>query len=182
MNARNRESCRQLFKNWIQKFMILTPDLVLTYYSWKLNISKMRSRRAVYVWREDVRDSIATHGRLWNWYFIGVYAWGGKNDNPLGRKTTSAKRGMLQRLVQCTPFFIPRSHTLRLLPFHYCYVSRALQQLTGQPKLPSIKNHRNGPLFLWLTSVEKKHGNMAVFLCQFRWPPSWQTMIWCTSL
>ena len=30
MNARNRESCRQLFKNQIQKFTVLTPDLVLT--------------------------------------------------------------------------------------------------------------------------------------------------------
>ena len=26
MNARNRDSCRQLFKNRIQKFIILTPD------------------------------------------------------------------------------------------------------------------------------------------------------------
>jgi len=30
MNARNRESCRYLFKNRIQKFIILTPDLDLS--------------------------------------------------------------------------------------------------------------------------------------------------------
>ena len=31
MNGRNRNSCRQIFKKRIQKFILLTLDLVLTY-------------------------------------------------------------------------------------------------------------------------------------------------------
>ena len=31
MNGRNRNACRQIFKKRIQKFILLTLDLVLTY-------------------------------------------------------------------------------------------------------------------------------------------------------
>jgi hypothetical protein len=56
----------------------------------------MRLRMEVYVWREDVRDSNPTLGSLWNYYFIGYCLWGGKNYDPWGRETSSAKHSMPQ--------------------------------------------------------------------------------------
>jgi len=43
MNARNRDSCRQLFKNRNQKFLILILDLAQTLLTLNANFSK-RSR------------------------------------------------------------------------------------------------------------------------------------------
>ena len=45
MNARNRDSCRQLFKNRIQKFIILTPDLVLTLHTPNTNLTTFQKSR-----------------------------------------------------------------------------------------------------------------------------------------
>ena len=67
MNARNRDSCRQLFKNRIQKLIILTPDLVVTLHTPNANLitfQKSRGKSGVYAQRGDVRDTNATLGRL----------------------------------------------------------------------------------------------------------------------
>jgi len=41
MNTRNRELCRQLFKNRIQNFVILTPDLVLILQTVTANLTTL---------------------------------------------------------------------------------------------------------------------------------------------
>ena len=58
MNGRNRNSCRQIFKNRIQKFIILTLDLVLPYIL-QTSSDKCRARTIEYMYGGEMCGTVA---------------------------------------------------------------------------------------------------------------------------